>query len=395
MIEVGEALKIVLEAVTPLAAVESRLDPSALGRMLAEEVRAERDSPPFTKSMMDGYAVRSADLATIPARLRVVEEIAAGAVPTKSLAPGEASAIFTGAPIPDGADAVVMVERTERLSPDLVEIRETIRPGKNVLPRGFEMKAGEVILEPGTVMTPATLGLLAGLGRASARISPWPEVGVLPTGNELVQPGEPVGPGQIVNSNGLMLLAQVANAGAVAIEMGIARDDRPTLVDMIGRGLDQANVLLLAGGVSAGKYDLVPEVLAELGVTPHFHKVRMKPGKPLYFGTRGTTLVFGLPGNPVSAYLGFVLFVAPALRKLRGEANPTLTIVQRPVIEAFRTSNDRPTYHPAVLEGDGVRALPWFGSADLRGLHRAQALLVLPAGDVELTPGQPADVLLL
>jgi molybdopterin molybdotransferase len=255
------------------------------------------------------------------------------------------------------------------------------------------MTAGEMVLSAGMVLTPAALGLAAAVGRSSASMYPAPRVGVLATGNELVGADAIPGPGQIRNSNGAMLLAQSARAGAVVRDLGIGRDDRDELRRLAYEGLTTSDVLLLAGGVSAGKLDLVPDVLRSLGVEVHFHKVRMKPGKPLLFGTMGKKLVFGLPGNPVGAYVAFELFVRPALRALAGHTAAGPAIRSLELAERLAVSNDRPTFHPARLDGMQVRPIHWFGSADLRGLLAVDAVIVLPPGSIEYEVGRVVDVI--
>ena len=397
MLEVRDARQTVIRFAAPLKPEAAALSPTVLGQVLAEDVRADLDSPPFTKSLMDGYAVRSADLAGGPAELVVVEEVPAGSVPTKAVGTGQATALYTGAPIPDGADAVVMVERTEPLSGGRVRVNNPgITAGRNVLPRGREMAAGEVVLPAGTVLTPAALGLLAAVGRVEAAVVPRSRVGVLVTGNELVEADAKPGPGQIRNTNGPMLAAQVERAGGTSRELGVARDDRAELTSFVRFGLDESDVLVLAGGVSVGAYDLVPDVLRECGVEVHFHRVRMKPGKPLLFGTRGDTLVFGLPGNPVGAFVGFELFVRPALRARGGHDASSPFTQPLQLTTPLAASNDRPTFHPARRHGaQRVAPLPWFGSADLRALLAADALLALPPGDVKLSEGEGVDVVML
>jgi molybdopterin molybdotransferase len=395
MLGVDEAREIVLKHAKRLPPAVVTVSPAALGRVVAEDVRADLDSPPFAKALMDGYAVRAADVAPAGAELRVIEEVAAGAVPAKAVGPGQAVRLFTGAPLPAGADAVVMQEKTAAAG-DRVRVTDPgAKPGQHVLPRGQEMRAGDVAVPVGTVLTPAAVGLLAAVGRTSVTVFPAPRLSVLATGNELVEPDVKPGPGQIRNSNGPMLVAQAARAGASPRYLGIARDDEEHLRSSIREGLSAADVLVLAGGVSAGKLDLAPQVLADLGVETHFHKVRMKPGKPLLFGTAGNVLVFGLPGNPVSSFVGFELFVRPALRVLGGHADPGPRTATLPLAGPFAVSNDRPTYHPAKLEDGRVRGLPWFGSPDLRGVLSADALLVLPPGDVKLSSGDAAEVILL
>jgi molybdopterin molybdotransferase len=400
MLEVAEALAEVLARVRPLEPGTETLSPAVLGRVLAADALADADSPPFAKSLRDGYAVRAADCATPQAALAVVAEIAAGAVPTKPINPGECARIFTGAPMPEGADAVVMQEDTQPLDGDRVRITDAnVKPARWVFARGAEMRAGEVVLPAGTVINPAALGVLASLGMVQASLFDEPRVSVVATGNELVEAGRRLQPGQIRNTNGPMLAAQVARAGGRVENLGIAPDTPDDLRALIEDEIDFADILLLAGGVSVGKFDLVPGILEELGVTIHFRQVRMKPGKPLLFGTKGRTLVFGLPGNPVSAFVCFELFVRPALAAIAGHADPGPRTTMLPIAEPLAVSNDRPTYHPAKLElgesGFAVRPLPWQGAPDLRGLQPADALLVLPPGETRLDRGQSVRVVML
>jgi len=364
--------------------------------VLAEDVVSDLDMPPFDKAMMDGYAVRCADLPDGRGALAVVEEVTAGRTPRHALGPGQATRIMTGAPIPDGSDAVVMVERT-RIEGDRVVIEDRPpRAGQNVMPRGREMRSGETVLAAGSELRPQELGLLATVGRTRAVLQPAPRVAVLSTGDEVVEASERPGPGQIRNGNGPMLCAQVARAGGVPHYLGIARDSLESLRPLIAEGL-RADVLVLSGGISAGVVDLVPGVLQEADVRPHFHKVEMKPGKPVFFGTRGDTLVFGLPGNPVSALVCFELFVRPALRRLAGHAEPGPSVVRAALAEEFACRTDRPTYHPAALEegesGWRVRVVPWHGSPDLRGLTKANAFVIFPPGDHCHRAGQVFEVL--
>lgn len=395
MMEVSAARETVLRFAAPLTPRAVPLDAAALGLVLAEDVASDLDSPPFTKAMMDGFAVRAAELAAGPVALFIVGEIQAGAEPDVPVEPGEAVGIYTGAPMPDGADAVVMKERCEVHDNGTVTANDpTLKSGKNVLPRAAEMKVGDVVTPAGTVLTPTAFGLLAAVGKTAVRAVPRPTVAILATGNELVEPPQAPTGGQIRNTNGPMLLAQVAQAGAMPRYLGVAPDDADTTAALIRDGLESADVLVLAGGVSAGKFDLVPEVLKSQGVEIHFHHVRMKPGKPLLFGTKGTKLVFGLPGNPVSAFVGFELFVRPALRKLGGHALPGPCEGRFELTEDLTAKHDRPTYHPARLHVPSgfVHALPWFGSADLRALLTANALIALPTGEVKLKAGERVNV---
>ncbi|MBX3398401.1 MAG: molybdopterin molybdotransferase MoeA [Gemmataceae bacterium] len=388
MLDVPLALATVLRHAHPREPVRAA---PAVGRVLAEDVASDVDSPPFDKALMDGYAVRTVD-ARPGAELRVVEEIAAGAMPSKTLTTNEAARIFTGAPIPGGADAVVMREKTSSPASDRVIVNDVPTAGQFILRRAAEMQVGEIVLPAGTVLTPQAIGVLATVGRAVVMQYPAPTVAVIATGDELVEPDSIPGPGQIRNSNGPMLLAQATAAGAATRYLGIARDTEADLAARIADGLT-ADILILAGGVSAGDFDLVPKVLKDLGVTPHFHHVKMKPGKPLFFGTKGHTLVFGLPGNPVSSFVGFELFVRSAIRSMAGNAMTGDGIEKMPLAESFLGNNNRPTYHPARIESNGVRGLPWFGSADLRALLDANAFLVLPPGEVNYDAGSTVDVL--
>ena len=394
MIAVDEALRIVLDHARTLPGYEVVLSHLWLGQVLTEDIATDIDSPPFTKSLMDGYAIRTADTQRGVVELTVTEEVQAGGMPTKTVNPGEAIAIYTGAPVPAGADAVVMKERCERLAPDRVRVNDpTLQPSKSILPRGTEMKVGDVVIPAGSVITPVTLGLLAAVGRTTVQVIPRPKLAVLATGDELVEAEvKPTG-SRIRNTNGPMLCGQVARAGGVPTYLGIARDDEAALAAMVRDGLAANDVLILAGGVSAGKFDFVPSVLASLGVQTHFHHVRMKPGKPLLFGTLGSKLVFGLPGNPMSAFIGFELFVRPAIRQLMGVADVHNRRLELPLTKELKASHDRPTYHPATVVGNAVEPQPWLGSADLRGLLPVNAFIELPASPVNYRAGDPVSVL--
>jgi len=390
LLSVEAALEIVRQHARPLSPRPVALL-DALGRRLACDVTADADSPPFTKSMMDGYALRSSDTGE---RI-VIEEILAGSVPRSIVGPGQASRIMTGAMLPEGADCVVPVERTT-LDGDRVTLTgRAPTPGDHVLSQGREMRAGETILRAGRVLRPQDLGLLATVGCARPVVTALPLVHVITTGDEIVGWDEVPGPGQIRNSNGPMLCAQVERTGATVRDVGVVRDERGPMHAKFALGM-LGDLLVLSGGVSAGKRDLVPEVLEAIGVTAHFHKVALKPGKPLLFGTRPRddgppVLVFGLPGNPVSSFVCFEIFVRFALDILEGRERSRL---RRAVLsERVLYKTDRPTYHPALLDGEQVRLVPWFGSADLRGLGAANALLVIPAGTQPIEAGTEVEVL--
>jgi molybdopterin molybdotransferase len=397
MLEVTAAQAEVLRHATPRKPEVSPVSSSALGLVVAEDILADRDLPPFPKAMMDGFAVRAADCVQANSSLTIIEVITAGKLPTKAISAGQAARINTGSPVPDGADAVMMIEDC-RIAGDRVTISGTPASGQHIQPVGREMRRGETVIAAGTVLGPAHFAVLSTVGRTSVKAYPAPRVALLATGNELVEPAMTPGPGQIRNSNVTMLVAQCVQVGALPRSLGIARDDRDHLRSMIKEGLT-ADVLILSGGVSAGTLDLVPELLQELGVRPVFHKVAMKPGKPLFFGTFEKTLVFGLPGNPVSSFVGFELFVRPAILRLRN-VQPAIPILLRlPLMEAVKHHGDRPTYHPAKVVpqdvGEAVSIVPWHGSPDLKGLCPANALVLLEPGERTYPAGSLVPVMRL
>lgn len=406
MITVDEALKQVLRHAR-IRSSERQLAAELVGHVLAEDILADLDLPPFDKALMDGYAVRGAEVASPGVILAISEEIPAGRTPSRPLAPGEAAVIMTGAPVPAGADAVVQHERTTRVDPGRVRIDLEARPGMNILARGRELRAGDLVLREGTKITPALVGLLASVGRKEVSVTSKPRIVVVPTGDELVEPGQVPGPGQIRNSHAVMLGALARALGCPTRVTPIAPDAPEALQATLKGGLDEADVLLVTGGVSAGQRDLVPETLSQLGVTTIFHKIQLKPGKPLLFGVgparsdadRPPCLVFGLPGNPVSGLVGFHLFVAPAVRVLSGGQPTTLDAMclAGQLRTPFRHRGDRPTFHPARARATGgcleVEPLAWAGSADLRAAAHADGFAHFPAGDRDYLPGEPVRFL--
>lgn len=386
MLEISAALEIVLSRAS-LLAPESTFQ--LLGRVLAEDIASDLDSPPFAKSTMDGYALRSAD-SGIDVKLTLIEEVPAGRTPTKVVGPGQTTRVMTGAPIPDGADAVVPHELVD-LDQDSICLRGTIPARNFILPRGKEMRTGEVVLPKGTQVNPPAIGLLAAVGRTSVQAYPIPRVAVVSTGDEIVEAGRQPGPSQIRNSNGPMLQALGMSTGAATRYMGIAPDQPGPLANLLRNAFDAAEIVVISGGVSAGSFDFVPGVLKGLGVETHFHKINLKPGKPLLFGTLGSKLVFGLPGNPVSSFVGFELFVRPAVSKMAGYAEPGPNFVTIPLATDLKTDNNRVTFLPGRLEvaanGYQVRPGKWFGSADLRAMLTTNALIRVPAGDLFLPAG--------
>jgi molybdopterin molybdotransferase len=406
MLTVEEALALVKEQARPLPPVGSSLIDS-LGCLLAEDVAADADEPPFDKALVDGYAVRAADLETGEERLRVGETILAGQTPTRPLAPREAAVIMTGAPLPPGADAVLMHEHTRALDGEIMTDGSEVLPGRNRLRMGQVYRAGDVILRHGTQLSPASLGLLAAVGRPRVMVVPRASVAIVATGDELVEPDRRPGPGQIRNSNAVMLEALAVSQGAKAQTLPIAPDEHSQLTRILKQGLD-FDVLLITGGVSAGQRDLVPAALDELSVTRVFHKIRLKPGKPLWFGVgprrgdRAGTLVFGLPGNPVSGLVGFLLFARPALQLLAGRSGTLPETIDARLAVTFTHRGDRPTYHPArCIEPPRdsavgvVEPLNWAGSADLLAVAQADGFAVFPAGDRVFQAGEIVQFLSL
>lgn len=389
MLTVAEARAAVLAHAWPLLPRKVRLS-DALGLRLDDDVRADLDLPPFDKALVDGFAVRSDDVAAEgPRALRIVETIFAGQTPTKPIGPGEATEIMTGAPLPDGSDAVVMIEKTARPDPNHVVVTGPIAPGQNRLVRGREMTKGEVVVPAGAILDAPCLGVLASVGAAEVSAWPRPSVAIIATGDEIVDFDRSPGPGQIRNSNSVLLAAMAEQSGAVGRAWPIVRDRPDELRDAFRDALGRSDILIISGGVSAGQRDLVPAALAEAGVHPIFHKVRVKPGKPLWFGVGPrnsdgvSPLVFGLPGNPVSGLVSFLLFVRPALAILAGRDADEGSTVALPLAIPYRHADDRDVYRPARLVEGGTKVEPltWAGSSDLRGVASGNGFAIFPAGE--------------
>ena len=385
MISVDEAFNLIRQTVQPLPQQEVDLQ-SSVGRYLAEPVIADVASPPHDKSMMDGFAIRASDWSP-GAEFQIGETIIAGAVPTQPLGSMQAAQIMTGAPLPDGADAVVMVELAEVKNEQTVAFQiDSIEAEKHVLRTGVNFCSGQKLFDAGHCIRPSDIGLLAEVGVSQPKIGGELSVAVLPTGDELVPCDQTPGPGQIRNSNGPMLLAMLKAAGHTGIDMGIGRDNEADLTAKIKSGLEH-HVLILSGGVSAGQKDLVPGVLKSLGVEEVFHKVKVKPGKPIWLGIRKptdqhsqSTIVFGLPGNPVSSLVGFQLFVRCCLKILTGGGAEATKPQQALLSRDHQTRGNRPTYWPGRMIVDDkvaltVEPLNWNGSSDLLALGQADGLI--------------------
>jgi molybdopterin molybdotransferase len=366
----------------------------ALGYVLAQEIKTDREYPPFNRATRDGYAVFAAD-AEAGATLKCTGEIKAGDRVTKELWAETCVQIMTGAAVPSGADAVVMIEHTKREG-DQVRFERAAVTGQNFVPRGSEARAGQTLLTPGTRLGYAELALAAQVGAAELKCGAKPRVAILSTGDEIVPVDSVPGRFQIRNSNSVSLAVQVRLAGGKPVLLGNAMDREDDLSSKIRRGL-QEDLLILSGGVSMGKYDLVEKVLKEMATEFYFDAVAIRPGKPVVFGKCGEKFVFGLPGNPVSTMVTFELFVAPAVDLLSGAEARELPIVEAKLGEALNEKPGVTHFLPARLQGQGsdreVKALKWQGSGDVSALGRANCFLVVPIERGKIEAGEKVDVM--
>jgi molybdopterin molybdotransferase len=399
MLTPSEALRTILAAIQPLPASAVNLD-DALGRILAEDVISTEAIPPFINSAMDGYAVRGANIAAAPARLKVIGERAAGKVGSEQVETGTALRIMTGAPMPVGADTVVPVELTAKYG-DEVEILKAVKLGMNIRQAGEDVRAGETVLTQGTLLRPSELGLLAALGRSKVRVVPAPIVAVITTGDELVDLAEPLGPGQIRDANLHSLCAQVRACGAIPLPVPRVKDVAATLETALRDALERADAVITNGGISMGEYDHIRPVMERLGIRQLFWQVAQKPGKPMAFSLAGDKPVFGVPGNPVSALICFEEYVRPALRKMMGQA-----LLHRPEVTAHwaepqrKSADDRRVhFHRVLLRSENGQL--WAtstgpqGSGILTSMTRANALALLAAEAFDVKRGDPVRVHLM
>ena len=378
MISVEEARRRLLAPLAALAAEQVALS-EAVGRVLAEDVAARRTQPPFAVSAMDGYAVRAADVARVPTRLKVVGSVPAGQAYAGTVGSGEAVRIFTGAPVPSGADTIVIQEDTER-DGDIVTVREAAPPGHYVRPAGLDFRAGDIGLRAGRLLTARDVGLAAAMNRPWLLLRRRPRIAILPTGDEVVMPGDPVGPNQIVSSNGLALAALVAQCGGIPVHLPIAPDDS-TALQRIAAGAAGADFLVTTGGASVGEHDLVRDALEASGLTLDFWKIAMRPGKPLMVGRYRDTPMLGLPGNPVSTLVCGLLFLKPAIERLLGLAAAEAPPVRARLAAALPANDRRQDYLRATLArgADGTLEARPFDKQDssmMSLLARADCLVV-------------------
>jgi molybdopterin molybdotransferase len=394
MLSVEQAQREILGRVRPLPA--ERVDIlTALGRVLAEPIRSTRRIPPWPNSSMDGYAVRAAD-ARPTATLRVVDRVIAGSLPTRAVGVGEAVRIFTGAPMPDGADAVVPQEDVDARD-GVIELRDAVSSGAYVRPAGEDVREGDLVLEPGRPIGAAEIGILATLGCTQVAVGRRPRVAVLSTGNELADLGVEPSPAQIPNSNTYSLMAQITEAGGLPLNLGVVPDRLDAIAERIARGRE-ADMLVSSAGVSVGELDLVRDALVNAGAELHLWKVDMRPGKPITFGSLGGRPVFGLPGNPVSAMVTFELFVRPMVLAMQGRGGASRLSIRATALAPIVNRGTRRGYLRVVLERRngrwGARLTGEQGSGILRSMVSADGLAVI-AGDTSVASGDEVEVIVL
>ena len=386
MISVAEAIQIVRQQTMPLGTEKVDL-PNALGRVLAQEVVADSDLPPFDRSQMDGYAVRAEDTTNAPVSLRIVGESAAGKGWHHQMKAGEAVRIMTGAPVPDGADSVQQVELTHELKDGtVVELLAAVESGRSIVRQGDEIKAGEIVLRPGVTINASMTSVLAAFGYAQVEVSKRPRVAVAATGTELVSVDQQPGQDQIRDSNNYSISAYAEQAGAVVQRLPLTRDETSLLKHQISRAADNFDVVVTSGGVSMGVYDVTKNALKELGADIFFERVALRPGKPIVFARLPSgALVFGLPGNPVSVSVTFNLFARTALLAMQGANEPVLKQETVQLARSIKGTMDRESYLPAQLmtndDGELIAfPLKWGGSSDFVSFALTTALVIIPAG---------------
>lgn len=400
MIPVTEAIRIVL-AQTHALSVESVSLENARGRFLAQDIVADSDLPPFDRSQMDGYAIRAADVERTPARLKIVGESAAGRGWHTEMNAGEAVRIMTGAPVPQGADSVQQVELTREPATNEVEILQAVAPGRSIVKRGSEIKAGETVLRSGARITAPMMAVLASFGYAELSVTRQPKVAVLATGSELVAVDQKPGKDQIRDSNNFTIAAYAELAGAIVERLPLAGDNTALLKQQIAEAAERSDVVITSGGVSVGVYDFTKPALRELGAEFFFERVALRPGKPTVFARLPNgTLVFGLPGNPVSVSVTFNLFARASILAMQGSNETELQSESAVLAQRIKGTTERESYLPVQLNTNDLgqmlaRPLKWGGSSDFVGFTEAVALAIVPAGTDFVEAGQVVKILRL
>jgi len=367
----------------------------SLGRILAGDIHSDIDMPPFDKSAVDGYACRLNEelqnVDSFPVSLRMVETISAGTVPQKAIMAGECSRIMTGAMVPEGANCVIMVEDTEMIAENLVMVLRKSQ-GNNICYRGEDIRSGKLVLTKGIQITPAQVAVMAGVGAISPLVAKLPRVGIISTGDELVEPGVIPGIARIRNSNGVQLEAQVTTVPAQPFSYGIVADDVAELHNIINHAMADNDVVLLTGGVSMGDFDFVPEVMQKAGIEILFKSIAIRPGKPTVFGRRNSTFIFGLPGNPVSSFVIFEMLVRPFLHRMMGSELKTLRLMLPMGTDHHLWKSDRKSLIPVIIRNGFVYPVEYHGSAHINAYTVANGIMELEIGVTTIKKGDQVNV---
>jgi len=387
MISYNEALRLVLNSnFNPLSERVKLID--SLGRILAEDIASDINMPPFNKAAMDGFAIREID---IKKELTIIETIAAGQKPSKKIETGYAAKIMTGAPVPEGADFVIQVELSELTNKNTV--RFTGHPKNNIIPLAEDVKIGDIVLKKGQLIDARHIAVMASVGCSAPLVYKKPTVGIISTGDEIVEPEIKPSPSQIRNSNGHQLIAQTIQCHAIPHYFGIVNDTYEDTYKAIKNGIDTCDILLITGGVSMGDFDFVPKIMNDLDIKIEFNRVATQPGKPTTFGKKGNKFVFGLPGNPVSSYVQFEILVSPLINKMLGKS-PTNPTIKLPLAKDYnRKKSERTAFIPINISDDSlVYTAEYHGSAHIYALPNAQGLAIIPQHIKELKKGELVDV---
>ena len=391
MILLEEAYKIVMDSVQLMKSEKINFSKS-LGRILASDIFSDIDMPPFDKSAMDGYACKMTD---INQELQVIEVIPAGKSPEKEIQSGECAQIMTGAMIPNGADCVLMVEHTEKTADNRIKyLKEKTKD--NICYKAEDVQTGQKVIEKGTLIKPQHIAILASVGATEIEVYQKPKVGVISTGDEIVEPHVKPGPSKIRNSNGYQLFSQIERCNAIANYVGIASDNEEDTYHVIMKAMEENDVILLSGGVSMGEFDFVPYIMQKAGIDIKFQKIAVQPGKPTTFGTKESKRIFGLPGNPVSSYIQFELLVRPLLAEMMGHTFNPLQISMEMGIDHSRKRSERMSWYPITIADNGtVIPASYHGSAHIHGLESADGISFFPIGKAEIKKGEKVHVRLI